>query len=174
MELKEIRTERLTLCEINQDDWENYLNHVIDADEIEIQYGYEATEDLLEEIREPTPGVLYYSIKKTDTGDMVGYIGILERFNNIEFHIFREHRNKHYCSEALEAFMKAYLNGEMTGVKHKKIIGRTLFENEPSCRVLETAGFQRGGAGLVCCNDTKTEKMTLQGVKLRYVYETKG
>lgn len=171
MKLKDINTERLTLREINMDDWKSYIAHVTDADEIYVQYGYEATDELIEEIQEPTPGVIYYSIIKTDSKMMVGYIGILELINNIEFHIFKEHRNNHYCTEALTAFLKAYMNGEMTGDKHDNVVAETLLENKPSCRVLENAGFIKEGAGFSFSLDEETNDITYQGAKRRYIYK---
>lgn len=148
MKLKEIRTERLTLCEMNMDGWKDYISHIIEADEIYLQFCCEATDNLIDEIQEPTPGVLYYSIRKTDSNQRVGYIGIHNKNSNIEYHIYKEHRNNHYCTEALKAFLRAYMSGEVTGEKHEMVFGETHLENTPSCRVLENAGFKKEGVAL--------------------------
>lgn len=171
MKLKEMKTDRLTLREMNMDDWKDYVSHVVEADEIFLQYGCEACEELLDEIQEPTPGVIYYSISITDTDQRIGYIGILEKNDNIEFHIYKEHRNHHYCTEALKAFLRAYLNGEMTGEKHESVFGETLSKNKPSCRVLENAGFKKEGVGFGFCIDEETEKISCQSARRMYLYK---
>ena len=74
MKLTEKKTERLTLREMNTNDWKEYVSHVVEADEIYVQYGCEATKELLNEIQEPTQGVIYYSIRRTDSDQPVGYI----------------------------------------------------------------------------------------------------
>ena len=75
-------------------DWKEYVSHVVEADEIYVQYGCEATKELLNEIQEPTQGVIYYSIRRSDSNQPVGYIGIFEENDNIEFHIYKEHRSR--------------------------------------------------------------------------------
>lgn len=82
MKLNIIKTDRLTLCEINENDWKNYISHVMDAEEIYVQYGYEPTPRLINYVQKPTPEVIYHSIIDNDTNTMVGYIGILEENNN--------------------------------------------------------------------------------------------
>ena len=170
MKLKEIKTERITLREINKEDWNNYVNHVIDADEIYVQYGYEPEPSLIEYIQNPTPEVIYYSIFLKDTDEMVGYIGITETSNNIEFYTFKECRNNHYCSEALAVFMKTYLNGNMTGTTHESIVGETLHENEASVHILERAGFIKESWGMrVTLSDSNVKDFDATGI-LRYEY----
>ena len=72
MKLTEIKTERLTLREMNTNDWKEYVSHVVEADEIYVQYGCEATKELLNEIQEPTQGVIYYSIRRSDLSSFHG------------------------------------------------------------------------------------------------------
>ena len=170
MKLKEIKTDRLTLREMDADSWKDYVSHVTDADEIFVQYGCEPTEEFLDEIQEPTPGVIYYSIRMTDTDQRVGYIGILEENDNIEYHIYQEHRNHHYCTEALRAFLRAYLSGEMTGDKHDSVVADTFLENDPSCCVLENAGFKKDGAGFCFSLNPKTNSLSLDAVRVKYIY----
>lgn len=171
MKLKEMKTDRLTLREMNMDDWKDYVSHVVEADEIFLQYGCEACEELLDEIQEPTPGVIYYSISITKKDQRIGYIGILEKGDNIEFHIYKGYRNHHYCTEALKAFLGAYLNGEMTGEKHELVFGETLSNNKPSCRVLENAGFKKEGIGFGFSIDEETEKISCQSARRIYLYK---
>ncbi len=159
MKLKEMNAERITLREINEDDWKNYISHVIDADEIYVQYGYEPTPGLIDYIQKPTPEVIYYSIIDNDMNTMVGYIGILEENNNIEFYTFKEYRNNHYCTEALEVFMKAYLNGEMNEIPHSEIAGETLCSNEASIHILKKVGFEKEAVGFRFEIDEKTEEL---------------
>lgn len=174
MELKEMSTERLILRPISGVDWKNYISHIINDNEIYVQYGYEPEPSLIEYIQNPTPEVIYYSIFLKDTNEMVGYIGITEMNDNLEFYTFKEHRNNHYCSEALAVFMEMYLSGEMTGSTHENIIGETIHENEASVHVLEKAGFVREAWGMrvnLSANDVKDFNAT--GI-LRYDYTLKG
>ena len=171
MKLTEIKTERLTLREMNTNDWKEYVSHVLEADEIYVQYGCEATKELLNEIQEPTQGVIYYSIRRSDSNQPVGYIGIFEENDNIEFHIYKEHRNHHYCAEALKAFLRAYMDGEMTGEKHESVFAETLSENKPSCRVLENVGFKKEGVGFGFIIDEGTEKISYQSARRLYLYK---
>ena len=171
MKLKEIKTERLTLREMNPDDWKDYVSHVVEEDEIYVQYGCEATKELLDEIQEPTQGVIYYSIRRTDSDQPVGYIGVFEENDNIEFYIYKEHRNHHYCTEALKAFLRAYMDGEMTGEKHESVFAETLSENKPSCRVLENAEFKKEGVGFGFSIDEETEKISCQSARRMYLYK---
>ena len=140
-------TDRLILREINVDEWDNYYNHVTEADEIFVQYGREPTEDLLEFIKHPTPDVIYHSIILKDTDEMVGYIGIPEYNSSIEYYIFPEHRRKGYAYEALTAFVDAYLDGLITPNNKGNVTAEVVYENEASDRLLEKAGFVRLGVG---------------------------
>ena len=170
MELKEMITERLALRPITEADWKNYVSHVISDNEVYVQYGYEPEPSLIEYIQNPTPEVIYYSIILKDTDEMVGYIGITETNNNIEFYTFKECRNNHYCSEALNVFMEMYLNGEMTGTTHESIIGETIHENEASIHLLEKAGFVKEAWGMrVNLSEDKVKDFDATGI-LRYEY----
>ena len=110
----DIKTERLILHEMTAADWAEYVAHVTEADELFVQYGIEPDERLIEFIKEPTIGVLYRLIALRDTGETVGYIGVYEEEDNLEFYVFREYRRRLFCSEAVGAFIKAYLSGVPT------------------------------------------------------------
>ena len=73
-------------------DWENYVRHLLEADEFYVQYGMEPTSELIEMIQNMNPDVIYYSIILKDTGDMAGYVGITPDNNNLEFYVFKEYR----------------------------------------------------------------------------------
>lgn len=143
----DIQTDRLILREMTAADWADYVAHVTEADELFVQYGIEPDERLMEFIKEPTPGVLYLSITLKNTGETVGYIGVYEEEDNLEFYVFREHRRRHYCAEAVEAFIKAYLSGELTGTPHDRVIAETLWENGPAAEMLKRVGFVSDAVG---------------------------
>lgn len=143
----DIKTERLILHEMTAADWAEYVAHVTEADELFVQYGIEPDERLIEFIKEPTIGVLYRSIALRDTGETVGYIGVYEEEDNLEFYVFREYRRRHYCSEAVWAFIKAYLSGVLTGTRHDRVIAETLWENGLAAEMLKKAGFMSDAVG---------------------------
>lgn len=130
----DIKTERLILHEMTAADWAEYVAHVTEADELFVQYGIEPDERLIEFIKEPTIGGFYRSIAPRDTGETVGYIGVYEEEDKLEFYVFREYRRRHYCAEAVGAFIKAYLSGVLTGTRHDRVIAETLWENGPATR----------------------------------------
>ena len=148
MKQNDLTSERLILRPMTDGDRKNYVLHVLRDNEIYIQYGCEPDAGLIECIKKPTPGVIYYSLFEKETGAMVGYIGITEQSDGLEFYTFKEYRNLGYCGEALTVFMRSYLSGEMTGVPHESVIGETLFENEASVRVLVKAGFEKEAFGM--------------------------
>ncbi len=158
MKEKEFYTDRLILREINDEEWDNYYNHVTEADEIFVQYGREPDEKLLEFIKYPTPDVIYYSIILKDTDEMVGYIGIPEYSNSIEYYIFTEYRRNGYAYEALTAFVDAYLDGLITPDNKDSVTAEVVFDNEASDRLLKKAGFVRLGMG--CSFGWKDESKT--------------
>ena len=147
MIFKELYTDRLILREISDEEWDNYYNHVTEADEIFVQYGHEPDEKLLEFIQSPTPDVFYYSIVLKETEKMVGYIGIPEWNNSIEYYIFTEYRRQGFALEALKRFIDAYLDGDITGKKEESVTAEVVSDNEASERLLEKAGFVRLGMG---------------------------
>ena len=82
-----------------------------------------------------------------DTGETVGYIGVYEEEDNLEFYVFREYRRRLYCSEAVGAFIKAYLSGVLTGTLHDRVIAETLWENGPAAEMLKRVGFVSDAVG---------------------------
>lgn len=51
----DIKTERLILREMTAAGWTEYVAHVMEADELFVQYGIEPDERLIEFIKEPRP-----------------------------------------------------------------------------------------------------------------------
>ena len=139
--------EKTRIAPMNGEDWKNYVAHVTGADEIYFQYGEEASDELIGCIREPTEGVLYYSIISKDTNAMTGYVGITLENSNVEFYIFKEYRRRGYASEALAGFINAYMDGEITGKAEESVIAETLSVNAASIGLLEKLGFQKQAIG---------------------------
>lgn len=168
-------TDRLILREINGDEWDNYYNHVTEADEIFVQYGREPTEDLLEFIKHPTPDVIYHSIILKDTDEMVGYIGIPEYNSSIEYYIFPEHRRNGYCFEALKSFVELYLDGKITENNFDSVVAEIIMKNEASINMVIKAGFKKQSIG---CSfnykDEKGEEICPQTWMCIYEYSRKG
>lgn len=48
-----------------REDYGKYIAHVVEADEVYIQYGYEPTEEILEAIREPYAGTRAIALKRS-------------------------------------------------------------------------------------------------------------
>ncbi len=166
----DIKTERLMLREMTDADWAEYVARITKTDELFVQYGIEPDERLMEFIKEPTPGVLYRSIILKETGDMIGYIGVFEEAGNLEFYVFKEYRRKHYCSEAVGAFIKPYLSGELTGTPHDRVIAETLWENDTAVEMLKKAGFVSDAVGIKLSENTEN---TILGTR-RLKYECNG
>ncbi len=144
----ELKTDRLLLRKMSSEEWNNYIAHIIEADEFYYQYGLGTSKELIESLKEPVSVVDYYSIILRDTEEMAGYIGACTEYENIEFYVFKEFRRKHFCSEALSAFLNAYLGGELTGEQHDHTCAETLLENEPAAKALIKAGFRITGINL--------------------------
>ena len=168
-EKKAMETGRMVLRPGTREDYDKYIAHVVAADEIYVQYGYEPTEEILEAIREPYAGTMLFSMISKTTGDMLGYIGITEEFDNLEFYTFPDYRNRGYCTEALKVFLQAYLCGDLTGTPHDQVYGETIDINEASMRVLEKCGFEKKAVGMsVSINDNA---IILDNITTRYVFK---
>ena len=138
-----IPSSSLELRSMSDMDYKNYVEHIIEADELYLQYGYEKSEWLLEAIQEMRPGVIYYSVFDGEKDEMVGYVGIAPQNNNLEFYIFAEHRNKGYGTLAVRSFADACFSGLITGEEIKEVVGEALWENQASIRLLEKADFKQ-------------------------------
>ncbi len=139
--MKEIRSEKNRLIPLREVDWENYFTHVTGDGEVYLQYGMEPSDELIEAIRQPTKNVLYYSVISAKKNEMAGYVGVTPENGNLEFYIFKECRRKGHGEEAIAAFSKAYLDGEITGKREKVIVAETMYDNDPASALLEKLGF---------------------------------
>lgn len=144
----DIPNSNLELRSMSDLDYKNFVEHVIEADELYLQYGYEKTEWLLDAIQEMYSGVNYYSVFDGDKDEMVGYVGIASQNNNLEFYIFEEHRNKGYGTLAVRCFVYACFGGLITGETIKEVMGETLCENQAAIRLLEKSGFKKKATGI--------------------------
>lgn len=133
---------------MNKTDWGNYYSHVVEANELYIQYGMNPSEELLEWIQNPDPAVVYYSIHSTIHDVMVGYIGVVPKTGNLEFYIFKEYRRHGFGSEAIDMFSKMFFSGDITGKKEDEMVAEILTDNDASIRLLEKAGFQKSNEGI--------------------------
>ena len=128
-------------------DWSNYVSHVVDANELYYQYGYEPTEELIECISTMTPNVVYYSVYLKDENMMVGYVGITPGIGYLEFYIFKEFRKKGLGAAAVDLLIQFWFSGQINGRKETEIKAETLSENLASIRLLEKLGFKKDAAG---------------------------
>lgn len=141
-------TPRLTLRLMTNEEWIKFIDHVFEADECLLQFGYETSDDLREMLVEPyTEAVIYYTIILPETGVMVGYVGITPENDNLEFYIFAEHRRKGYVFEAVSALINLYLKGEITGKTQEKIYAEVSCDNEACKELLKKLGFVRIAVG---------------------------
>ncbi len=128
-------------------DWNNYVRHVVAANELYFQYGCEQTDELIECISMKTPEVVYYSVYLKAEDVMVGYVGITPETDNLEFHIFKEFRQRAFGTKAVKLLIDAYFSGRVTGQLEKVIEAETLYENKASVRLLEKTGFEKAAIG---------------------------
>lgn len=143
-----ITTDRLVLRPLTPDDWGNFIERVVEADECLLQFGIEPGEELREVIKEPcTDQVVYYTIVLAETDEIIGYIGLAPKSDNLEFYIFADHRRNGYAFEAIRAFINSCVEGVITGKSHKRFIAETIHDNEPCIALLTKLGFKECRAG---------------------------
>ncbi len=150
MRLKEFNTGRLILHETTKDEWKKYVHDIlVSDDDLWLQYGYEPDVALAEAIEEPTFGVIYYSVILKATNEMVGYVGVANwKDDEIEFYTFRKHRKNGYCSEALAAFVRNYLDGSINDEPHERVTAEIIADNIASENTLKSAGFKKTATGM--------------------------
>lgn len=108
------------------------------------------------------------------TGEMIGYIGLDGKRcdeSNLEFYIFKKHRNKGYCKEAARRLLDAFFNGEIKGLKGNRVVAETFFENEPCKAALLALGFRSEGLGIRVVSDD--DEYIAEGMVVAYVLESK-
>lgn len=166
-------TSKLLLEPLNQSEWENYLEHLDMYNEYYFQYGYEDKDELLPFIQTPGDMGIYYTIKKSGTNEMVGYVGITPEldelpYDNLEIYIFNEYRREGYAYEALSVIIDEYLRGRLTERIPQEIVAETLYENKPTIYLLEKLGFVKEAFGLRISLDNGGEGLQPMGIR-RYV-----
>lgn len=166
-------TSNILLEPLNQDEWVNYLVHLNMSNEHYFQYGYEDKEELFELIQTPVDIGIYYTIKKTGTDEMVGYVAITPElegtpYNNIEFYIFREYRREGYAYEAILVMIDEYFKGSLTERIPYEVVAETIIENQPSIALLEKLGFVREAIGFNVSLDENNNISAHTGLR-RYV-----
>ena len=138
-------TVRLVLCpSSNSRNLEEYHRHLTTGGDFFFQYGMEMTDELLAQADFESNGVECYTIFFKDTGKMIGYVGLCPEGDeaDIEFHIFKDYRNKGYCKEAATRLINAYFDGETKLTPGIRVTASTLLENEPAKGLLRSICFR--------------------------------
>ena len=149
-----ITTDRLVLRPSRDErDLANYLAHIEAENEFLIQYGMERSDELLEMIDFHSAPVAYFTVFLKGTRTMVGYVGVTTAdggtmdAGNLEFYIFKEYRRNGFCKEAVQALLRSFFSGKLTGKREESVFAETLAENEASIRLLESLGFEKEAIG---------------------------
>lgn len=171
-----METERLVLLpSSNARDLETYHEHLTTEGDFYYQYGFDMTDDILPKCDFESNGVVCYTLFLKATGEMTGYVGLGDRGEgtaNLEFHIFKDHRNKGYCKEAAARYLEAYFNGELSTISGDRVVAETFFENEASKAVLLSLGFKSEGIGFRLPSD-ENENGKICETLVSYVLERK-
>ena len=92
--------------------------------------------------------MLYRSIALRDTGETVGYIGVYEEEDNLEFYVFREYRHRHYCAEEVGAFVEGVsLRCADRNAARPRYSGNAFGRTGPAAEMLKKAGFMSDAVG---------------------------
>ncbi len=177
-EESDIITDRLVLRRSRDDrDLEDYLSHLEAENEYFYQYGEQRSEELIKMIDFHSAPVHYYTIFPKDMPVMAGYVGIgrlpgerSENLGNLEIHVFREYRRRHYAREASAALIKSFFDGSLTGSRGALVEAETISENEPSILLLESLDFKKDAVGFRLFEDGDG-KLNAACLLCRYVLE---
>lgn len=167
-------TDRLVLCpSSNSRDLEEYHRHLTTEGDFFFQYGMEMTDELLAPADFESNGVECYTIFLKDTEKMIGYVGLCPEGDeaDIEFHIFKDYRNKGYCKEAATRLINAYFDGETKLTPGIRVTASTLLENEPAKGLLRSIGFRP--LNTVMQFNEEAEESCGVNVIINYVLENK-
>ena len=147
--LSEFKTDRLELRQMTPEEWQDFLDHVIAADECFLTFGSEKSDELLEEIKKPFYAqVVYYTIHLPKTDQMIGYVGYNVAIAHIEYYIFKDYRRLGYAYEAVASLMDKLLDGSLLGDPVGEIRAWIVLNNMPSEQLLLKLGFHETGLGL--------------------------
>ena len=147
-EIIKITSERLYLRPMTDAEWNEIVDSVYANDECVLHFGLEKSDELRLIVAEPARNeVLYYSILNSDSEELMGYVGLVTRTNNVEFYVFKDYRHKGYAYEAVKAFMDSCMSGSVTGSCCQEFVAETVASNEHCVALLEKLGFERCGCG---------------------------
>lgn len=150
-----IKTERLTITDVNKEDSDEYFALYTD-DKLNEFWGYDYREDIKDE--PPTPSYFYefmqslkdkqqeYSFAIRLKGVMIGEL-VLHNFDffggvEIGFRLTSEHHGKGYAKEGASALMEY----TFSFLKVKKLKAKCYKQNAPSKNMLERLGFSQTSA----------------------------
>ena len=149
-----INTDRLTMRPMTDDEWKLFVDRVFEADECLFQFGCEKCDGLREMVAEPNSAeVIYYSVFADCTDEMIGYVGLSPKDNNLEFYIFEDFRRMGYAYDALEAFIDSWALGKIIGTPHNEFYAKVIDDNFPCIKLLEKLGFKKSGWGMNITSD---------------------
>ena len=159
-------TDRLVLRLMTPDEWQEFVDHVIEADECFFTFASKKSDELLKKIRKPFYArVIYYTIHLPGTDQMIGYVGYSTGTGDIEYYIFRDYRRLGYAYESVAALMDKLLDGSLLCNPVSEIRAWTVWDNIPSTQLLLKLGFRATGFRL--CYDNSI------GRNFSYTIETK-
>ena len=143
-----IKTDRLIVRPMTNDEWNQIIDRIFDANEAYIQFGYEQDDDLRDALAEPfVDAVVYYTFYLPFTREVIGYVEFTPDNKNLGFYMFEEYRHQGFAYEGIKAFMEACKKGEVTGVHETTFTADTMDTNIPCINLLKKLGFRGCGRG---------------------------
>lgn len=143
--MRTITTDRLYLRPMADGEWDKFIDHVFDADEVYIQFQGRLTREML--AKPYTDCVIYYTIVLPFVQEMIGYVEFVPRTGSIGYYIFEEYRHQGFAYEGVKAFMEACMRGEVSGRPELEFYADVVDYNEPSKRLLHKLGFREDDYG---------------------------
>ena len=145
-------TERLTLRLMTEEEWQIFVDHIIEADEFYDMFACDMTEQNIVTVRGLFIGrkTVGYSVHLHDTDEMIGYVEFCtdeksRDYNHIAYCIFKEYRRKGYASEAAGEFIRKLLADEILDRTIDEIRAWIVWGNLASSYVLGKLGFRSYG-----------------------------
>ena len=143
VKITSFETDRLVLRLMTLDEWQDFVEHAVEADECYLVFAAEKSDELLEAVKRPYYSqVIYYTIHLPDSDQMIGYVGYNIDNNHIEYYIFKGHRRLGYAYEAVSALIDKLISGSILGEPVNEIRAWTVWENTPSIELLLKLGFR--------------------------------
>ncbi len=141
-------TKRLKIRLMTRDEWKNFVDHVVEADEVYDTFACEADDNFFELVGKTNFNIaINYSVILSDTDEMIGYVGLCvdedcPDNNHISYYTFKDHRRKGYAYEAVCEFMQKILDGGIIERDINEIFAWTIWGNTSSSDLLEKLGFR--------------------------------